>query len=99
MSCCHRCAVEDAQANPLPPAEMWLGGRVDPRLQRMFLCKGCGNKRCPHAADHRHACTGSNEPGQPGSRYAAQAIKAGTAETPSGSVHESAVPKGCAPNA
>ena len=30
----------------------------------------CGNKRCPHASDHRFACTGSNEPGQAGSIYA-----------------------------
>lgn len=26
------------------------------------VCPECGNKRCPHANDHRHACTGSNEP-------------------------------------
>ena len=36
---------------------------------RMFLCETCGNKRCPHATDHRNKCTGSNEPGQPGSYY------------------------------
>lgn len=36
---------------------------------RMILCSICGNKRCPHAADHRHECTNSNEPGQPGSSY------------------------------
>jgi hypothetical protein len=35
----------------------------------MVLCPICGNKRCPHANDHRNACTGSNEPGQPGSAY------------------------------
>lgn len=37
---------------------------------RMILCSKCGNKRCPHATDHRNACTGSNEPGQAGSAYA-----------------------------
>lgn len=37
----------------------------------MVLCSTCGCKRCPHANDHRHACTGSNEPGQPGSAYPA----------------------------
>ena len=42
---------------------------------RMVLCETCGNKRCPHATDHRHACTGSNEPGQPGSSYGAQRAK------------------------
>lgn len=31
------------------------------------LCPECGNKRCPGAAGN--ACTGSNEPGQPGSLY------------------------------
>lgn len=36
---------------------------------RMILCQTCGNKRCPHATDHRNACTVSNEPGQPGSSY------------------------------
>jgi hypothetical protein len=36
---------------------------------RMILCEHCGNKRCPHASDHRLACTNSNEPGQPGSIY------------------------------
>lgn len=36
---------------------------------QMILCPTCGNKRCPHANDHRLACTRSNEPGQPGSAY------------------------------
>lgn len=36
---------------------------------RMYLCPTCGNKRCPKATDHRLDCSGSNEPGQPGSRY------------------------------
>jgi hypothetical protein len=36
---------------------------------RMFLCPECGNKRCPKASNHELACTGSNEPGQPGSIY------------------------------
>ena len=36
---------------------------------RMVLCPTCGSKRCPRATDHRNACTGSNEPGQPGSSY------------------------------
>ncbi len=38
-------------------------------MSMMVLCPTCGNKRCPHATDHRHACTGSNEPGQVGSIY------------------------------
>jgi hypothetical protein len=48
--------------------------RVDPTWgtafsQRMSLCPQCGNKRCPGAADHTNACSGSNEPGQAGSLY------------------------------
>lgn len=35
----------------------------------MIVCETCGNKRCPHAAHHDLPCTGSNEPGQPGSAY------------------------------
>ena len=31
-----------------------------------YACEVCGNKRCPHHADHRNACTNSNEPGQVG---------------------------------
>ncbi|MGV3805275.1 DUF551 domain-containing protein [Citrobacter freundii] len=38
---------------------------------RFVVCPDCGNKRCPHANDHRNACTGSNEPGQIGSAYPA----------------------------
>ncbi len=41
-----------------------------PAAAFFIVCRDCGNKRCPHATDHRHACTGSNEPGQVGSRYA-----------------------------
>lgn len=33
------------------------------------LCQTCGNKRCPHAANHINECTHSNAPGQPGSSY------------------------------
>lgn len=40
------------------------------RPRVMIVCDICGNKRCPHATDHEHACTGSNEPGQTGSSYA-----------------------------
>ncbi|MEC5375554.1 hypothetical protein [Pseudocitrobacter sp. MW920760] len=38
---------------------------------RFVVCPDCGNKRCPHANDHRNTCTGSNEPGQEGSAYPA----------------------------
>jgi len=42
---------------------------ITPLARVMVVCPTCGNKRCPHATDHRLPCTGSNEPGQPGSRY------------------------------
>lgn len=39
-------------------------GLANPVISTMFiLCTMCGNKRCPHAAHHDSACTGSNEPG------------------------------------
>jgi hypothetical protein len=45
-------------------------GPIPIEMARMILCAKCGNKRCPHANDHRNECTGSNEPGQAGSAYA-----------------------------
>jgi hypothetical protein len=49
------------------------GGVLPLNLAKMIVCPICGNKRCPHASDHRLACTGSNEPGQEGSVYATMA--------------------------
>jgi len=51
---------------------VWL--RSLPVLDRLYnarfiLCPDCGNKRCPKATHHTHACTGSNEPDQLGSFY------------------------------
>jgi hypothetical protein len=59
---CH-CATCD----PILPTP---AGELFPPNLRMILCALCGNKRCPHAKDHRNLCTNSNEPGQPGSAYA-----------------------------
>lgn len=42
---------------------------LEERRSRMIVCKTCGNKRCPHGTLHLLDCTGSNEPGQEGSRY------------------------------
>lgn len=56
---CYRC-LDGVTENGWPVVAM-----------RMIVCPTCGNKRCPHSTDHRLACTGSNEPGQPGSRYPA----------------------------
>ncbi|MBB1060373.1 Lar family restriction alleviation protein [Marilutibacter spongiae] len=40
-----------------------------PTNMRFIMCPNCGNKRCPKATNHVNACTGSNEPGQPGSSW------------------------------
>jgi len=42
----------------------------------MILCPKCGNKRCPKATAHWMGCTGSNEPGQPGSDYGPEYYRA-----------------------
>lgn len=65
---CTRCLDENGET-----VELFPGLMVPVSSQRMVLCATCGNKRCSHANDHRNACTGSNEPGQPGSAYAAPA--------------------------
>lgn len=44
---------------------------------RMIVCETCGNKRCPHATDTSLACTGSNAPGQAGSKYGGAAPSPG----------------------
>lgn len=47
----------------------WQPGTGGSMCWPMFLCDTCGNKRCPRATHHDNECTGSNEPGQPGSSY------------------------------
>lgn len=71
MTCsCHRCTQELVESEPfVPDPELGILGMIDARLARMFLCEWCGNKRCPHATDHRNTCTWSNDPGQKGSLY------------------------------
>jgi hypothetical protein len=67
----HRAATSDASC------DCWTCLRDVPTYGGMTLadttfvvCSTCGNKRCPHATDHRLTCTNSNAMGQPGSRYA-----------------------------
>ena len=43
---------------------------IEQRMSFMILCPECGNKRCPKSTDCTLSCTGNNEPGQEGSRYA-----------------------------
>lgn len=49
---------------------MWGDFKAPAEMYTFIVCAICGNKRCPHATDHRHACTNSNAPGQAGSIYA-----------------------------
>jgi hypothetical protein len=58
---CQKCLVDV----PAYPGSGWL----TVPMTRMIVCTDCGNKRCPKATDHTLECTGSNEPGQPGSVY------------------------------
>ena len=62
---CYRCTEAEQERQIASGADM-----ITALLSRMIGCDVCGAKRCPHATDHRLACTGSNEPGQPGSRFA-----------------------------
>lgn len=57
---CFTCIERVVSAKPFPH-----------NLEYPFIvCAECGNKRCPKAENHVNACTGSNEPGQPGAvRY------------------------------
>ena len=60
---CHRCLAERKAGRQV--GKMFIRESA----MRMVVCDCCGNKRCPHATDHRHGCTGSNKPGQAGSIY------------------------------
>lgn len=55
---CHTCIAEKGMTGP--------GGLLPLSSAKMILCAICGNKRCPHAYNHRNECTNSNEPGQQG---------------------------------
>lgn len=58
-----------AKREPVPGCSCYICDGSPAIRSRMYLCTICGNKRCPHATDHREICTGSNAPGQPGSYY------------------------------
>lgn len=62
---CYNCDVEYN-------TQLTLEGRsfAETMCCRMNLCPDCGNKRCPKATSHNLECSGSNDLGQPGSRYA-----------------------------
>jgi hypothetical protein len=55
---------------PSYPTCCYKHASIEQRMSYMILCPECGNKRCPKSTDCSLSCTGSNEPGQSGSRYA-----------------------------
>lgn len=62
---CYRCIKETGET-----VEYFGVAMTTLKADTLFIvCALCGNKRCPHATDHRLACTNSNEPGQKGSNY------------------------------
>lgn len=61
---CLECEDRDAKT-----VEGLTGDGMKTLSRFMVVCPECGNKRCPRASDHNEGCTGSNEPGQVGSRY------------------------------
>jgi hypothetical protein len=66
---CYECRKDIPVSEAEDFARRFGGIVLTEGMCRMFLCPDCGNKRCPRATDHREACSGSNEPGQAGSRY------------------------------
>lgn len=65
---CHRC-IKEHKITAGYDTGLSILDTLPLSSARMILCENCGNKRCPHASDHRLACTGSNDPGQDGSVY------------------------------
>lgn len=67
-TCCRKHWEEDSNRHPL---DLGVGGMALFNAIGMpfMVCKTCGCKRCPKATDCALDCTGSNEPGQPGSIY------------------------------
>ena len=59
--CCYLC--EQQWIDSLPLGAERLGRHL------FIVCQKCGNKRCPKATDHLLPCSGSNDPGQPGSLF------------------------------
>lgn len=66
--------AEPVAWQPIATARCWCRTCRPITLEdcRFVVCPDCGNKRCPKANDHRHSCTNSNDPGQPGSAYPVQ---------------------------
>lgn len=66
---CHKCTSEKVEKIEKDEIKSQADHFFAHYEIKMILCPKCGNKRCPHASDHRLGCTNSNEPGQHGSIY------------------------------
>ena len=64
---CRTCV--DHRVTHLPPEIDYSDRLFSSTASRFIICGVCGNKRCPHATDHRLECTDSNDTGQSGSAY------------------------------
>jgi hypothetical protein len=62
---CRTCLRESGEGQTIESINLF----IPIEMTRMIVCSKCGNKRCPHANDHRNTCTNSNDTGQPGSYY------------------------------
>jgi hypothetical protein len=70
---CYKCCFyrdKSKFGDDLPYMAFFGSPLGQPETSYFIVCAKCGNKRCPHGTDHALACTGSNESGQTGSRYA-----------------------------
>jgi hypothetical protein len=65
-----RAMLAERDDKPVPGCSCYTCDGSPAIRSRMYLCAICGNKRCPHATDHRLDCSGSNAPGQEGLYYA-----------------------------
>jgi predicted nucleic-acid-binding Zn-ribbon protein len=68
---CHKCKnviLAELDLSGKTPSEQ-MQAMVELNVFIMILCPICGNKRCPHAANHDLNCSVSNDLGQTGSAY------------------------------
>ncbi len=62
---CERCYTERVSAcDAAIDVRFIVSGALMPGWS--YACETCGNKRCPHHADHRFVCTNDNGVGQVG---------------------------------
>jgi hypothetical protein len=65
----HLTRIEYPSCRHEPVSCCYKHASIEQQMSYMILCPECGNKRCPKSTNCSLSCTGSNEPGQSGSRY------------------------------